>query len=215
LSEQLPERTRWLLLDHDPLLLADARHRIATDRQVRFQVHDLTDVDGLPLEAVSVVTASALFDLCSQAFCEALITRLARTRCGLYAALNYDGAMTWSLAHPLDGAVVAAFNRHQRGNKGFGLALGPDATDCLTGLLQDRGFHILTGDSPWQMDRSHPALQTAFLQGFRQPLLDIGELSDGDIEAWLSFRLSAVEEPESSCRVGHSDLLALPPDGLI
>ncbi|WP_413207563.1 class I SAM-dependent methyltransferase [Rhodospirillum sp. A1_3_36] len=211
LSSQLPERTQWLLVDHDPLLLTDARHRIGADHPVRFQVHDLTDVAELPLEGVSVVTASALFDLCSRAFCETLIDRLTRTGCGLYAALNYDGTMTWSRPHPLDDAVVAAFNQHQRGDKGFGPALGPDATDCLTDLLTNRGFHVLTGDSPWQMDHGHAALQSAFLKGFRQPLLDIGDLSDGEIEAWLSFRLATIEAPENLCRVGHRDLLALPP----
>ncbi|MCF8479978.1 MAG: methyltransferase domain-containing protein [Rhodospirillum sp.] len=211
LSESLPGTVEWLLLDHDPLLLTEARRRIGGNRAVVVREHDLNDITGLPLEGVALVTASALFDLCSRSFCAALVARLAETACGLYAALTYDGVMGWSRTHPLDGAVVEAFNRHQRRDKGLGPALGPDATEGLAELLRERGFDPRIGSSPWRMDHRSAALQAAFLGGFRQPLSEIGTLSAGEIEEWLSFRLSVIDAPDSRCLVGHSDLLAFPP----
>ena len=210
LSPVLPGDAAWLLLDNDPLLLAEAHRQIGAAGRVRFRRHDLNDLTGLPLDGIAVVTASALFDLCSEAFSARFVARIAGQACGLYAALNYDGAMRWSVGHPLDAAVVADFNRHQRTDKGFGPALGPDATGRLAHHLERRGYRVSLGASPWRMGRQEAALQRAFLDGFRQPLHEIGSLSGTEIEAWLAFRLAAIEAPDSLCEVGHTDLLAVP-----
>ncbi|MCO6184629.1 class I SAM-dependent methyltransferase [Rhizobium sp. L1K21] len=210
LQPALPADTKWLLLDHDPILLEEAMKRSAAVMHVNVGEYDLNDIATLPLDDVSVVTASALFDLCSEAFCAALVARIADAGCGLYAALNYDGAIEWSQAHLLDVDVVSAFNRHQRTDKGLGMALGPDATACLERLLRARGYRVDIRPSPWRMDSSMAALQTAFLNGFRQPLLDASKLEPEEIQGWLSYRLEAIPAPESLCKVGHLDLLALP-----
>lgn len=210
LSGSLPGDVDWLLLDFDPVLLGEAERRIGAGGRVRFCQQDLNDVDGLPLDGVAVLTASALFDLCSEAFCAALVMRLAESACGLYAALNYDGKIKWSISHPLDEQVVAAFNKHQRNDKGFGAALGPEAAASLGHHLRSAGFKVQVADSPWRMDHKFAALQVAFLNGFRRPLEEIGDLSEAEIAAWLSYRISAVDRPYSLCEVGHADLLALP-----
>ncbi|WP_395516666.1 methyltransferase domain-containing protein [Pseudorhizobium flavum] len=210
LKDHLPRYAGWLLLDYDPLLLEEASRRAGTNAHVTFRQHDLNDINALPLEGVSVVTASALFDLCSDGFCAALADRLAAAGCGLYAALNYDGVMRWSPEHPLDGQMTDLFNRHQRTDKGFGPALGPDATACLAKHLKARGFTVTTAESPWRLDQSSAALQTEFLGGLRQPLLEASELPDTTIDNWLDFRLAAIGTPGASCLIGHCDLLALP-----
>lgn len=210
LKDRMPGEVGWTLLDHDPGLLEEAQRRIGQDSQVAFRRHDLNDIDGLPLESVDVVTASALFDLCSERFCEAVAGRLASARIGLYAALNYDGIMDWSLPHPLDERMVDLFNRHQRTDKGFGTALGPDATSCLARQFAARGYDVRIGNSPWRMDASSTALQVELLNGLRRPLLEMSELSEKEVDDWLEYRLAAIGQPGSSCRVGHTDLLALP-----
>jgi SAM-dependent methyltransferase len=210
LNEHLPAGTRWLLLDHDPLLLDEAQRRIGADGNVGYRQFDLTDLDGLPLEGISVVTASALFDLVSDDFCAAFVERLAGHRCGLYAALNYDGVVYWSYAHPLDADMIAAFNRHQQTDKGFGPALGPGATACLEKHLGASGYAAFTRPSPWRMDASSAALQEAFLLGFHQPLVEMSGMSTDEIEDWLSFRIEAIGRPGSLCEVGHFDLIAFP-----
>ncbi|MBP1849484.1 class I SAM-dependent methyltransferase [Rhizobium halophytocola] len=208
LSEILPDATRWLLLDYDPLLLEEAERRIGSSDRIDFRRHDLNDLDGLPLDGVQAVTASALFDLCSQAFCARFVKRIAKAGCSLYAALNYNGVMRWSVSHPLDDVVAADFNRHQRTDKGFGPALGPDATDCLARQLRDEGYSISLGDSPWRMRPDQADLQAAFLDGLRQPLAEIGSLSSAEIDTWLAFRQQAITAEGSLCEVGHTDLLA-------
>ncbi|WP_180901696.1 methyltransferase domain-containing protein [Martelella soudanensis] len=210
LERHVPEDTNWLLLDHDPLLLEEAERSIGGDRGVAFRQFNLNDLEDLPLEGVSVVTASALFDLVSEDFCAAFCDRIASQGCGFYAALNYDGVIRWSHRHPLDDDMVDAFNRHQQTDKGFGSALGPGAGDCLERLLETAGYRVRRMPSPWRMDGNAAALQQAFLSGFRQPLREMSKHSMAEIEAWLSFRLSAIAAPESLCEVGHTDIIALP-----
>ncbi|WP_319518675.1 class I SAM-dependent methyltransferase [uncultured Martelella sp.] len=210
LSGKVSADAEWLMLDNDPLLLEEAQRRTGAGDRVSFRRHDLNDLDGLPLEDAAMVTASALFDLCSLAYSAALADRLAARGCGLYAALNYDGRIHWSRPHALDDDVVAAFNRHQKTDKGFGPALGPDAATELSNLFKGHGFRVETEHSPWRMNRESAALQRAFIAGFRQPLEAVGGFTSKDIADWIAFRHAAIEDPDSLCSVGHIDLLALP-----
>ncbi|MBO3761776.1 class I SAM-dependent methyltransferase [Ciceribacter sp. L1K22] len=200
----------WLLLDYDETLLKEASRRIGTDNRVRFRQHDLNDLDGLPLEGIGVMTASAVFDLCSEDFCRTVADRLAASGTGLYAALNYDGIMRWSVTHPLDEQMVGFFNDHQRTDKGFGRALGPDATDCLVRVFKAKGFDVKVEDSPWVLDATFGDLQRELLKGLRQPILEISGTAEDRVDEWLAYRMDAITEPGSSSRVGHKDLLALP-----
>lgn len=208
LAPHLPPQAHWTLLDHDAALLAEAERRIG--KAATFAKQDLAEIEALPLDGVDVVTASALFDLCSRSFCERLLHRLAANRCGLYAALTYDGRIGWSRTHPSDAQAVADFNRHQTGDKGFGPALGPDAAAVLAQLAQENGFAVQVAASPWRMGPEEAALQKAFIEGFRQPLVETGTLSAEEIAEWLSFRQAQIPLPGSLCVVGHADLLALP-----
>ncbi len=209
LSPLVPSGTRWQLLDYDPLLLEEAASQIGAAAGVTFRQHDLNDLASLPIDDVAIVTASALFDLCSAEFCNRFVDRLAERGTGLYAALNYDGVMEWSLAHPLDGQIVESFNRHQRLDKGFGPALGPDAIDHLRLSLDTLGYRVTIGTSPWHLGPEHHDLQVELLRGMERPVREIGAIDGSDLEDWLSFRLQTVVTESSSCVVGHTDLLAI------
>ena len=69
---------------------------------------DLNQVAQLPLTAVRLITASALFDLVSAPFIDRLIAEVdeasAGRPVGIYAALNYDGSTCWDPVHPLRSA---------------------------------------------------------------------------------------------------------------
>ncbi|OQP86676.1 methyltransferase type 11 [Rhizobium rhizosphaerae] len=210
LSPDFPAQTRWRLLDHDPLLLAEAARRIGATGTVSLHEFDLNQAESLALDGVSMVTASALFDLCSDAFCARFARLLAARGVGLYAALNYDGRMEWSIAHPLDRQVVEDFNRHQRIDKGLGPALGPEATAHLVRQFEALGYRTEVASSPWELGPDEAALQAALLKGLEQPLGEIGSLTSGDIRTWLDFRLAAVRKAGSRYVVGHADFLALP-----
>jgi Methyltransferase domain len=208
LCGSLPMRTRWQLVDYDEQLLAEAG-RLIGHANVTYHHKDLTDLSTLSLEGVDLMTASAFFDLCSSTFCEDLCERLAASRTGLYAALNFDGRITWTDGHPLDEPMVSAFNRHQRIDKGFGAALGPQASGHLVGAFACLGYRTEIAESIWSLTRIEHALQEAFVRGMVEPVVEMSELASTDIEDWLSFRLAKLDGG-GRLEVGHIDLLAIP-----
>jgi hypothetical protein len=191
--------TRWRLVDRDAGLLAEAERRcgggVAAIRA------DLADVAGLPLGDARLVTASALLDLASEAWLATLADRLASAAAGFYVALTYDGAMRWRPADAADGAVLAAFNRDQRRNKGLGPALGPEAAPRLAAALRARGYRVETAPSPWRLPPG--ALQARLVVGVAAAAAAAGEPAAA---AWGRRRAAS----DACCDVGHWDLLALP-----
>lgn len=190
----------WHMVDTDEGLLARAGG----------EPHclDLNQVAALPLEGARLVTASALIDLVSGDWLDSLILRLADLRLPFYAALCYDGRMEWTPAAPGDAEVTAAFNRHQRGDKGFGPALGPSAIDHAVNRLQGAGFTVERAGSPWVLGPQDAELQAALLPGIAAAAAEMGA---ADVGEWCRGRLAAL--PEATCMIGHVDLLAMPSDG--
>ncbi|MFD1195338.1 class I SAM-dependent methyltransferase [Seohaeicola saemankumensis] len=201
----LADGATWRLVDNDPELLRHAA--AATQGVVTTHRIDLRDLESLPLDGASLVTASALLDLCSLDWVERLAARLADHRLPFYAALTYDGDMHWTPSDPADAAVTRAFNRHQVGDKGFGPALGPGATDAMAAALQRRGYALRRADSPWQLGPAQSALQIELLGGIATAAEEAGEEL---AKAWGGTRAAAAQT--ALCHIGHTDLLALPPD---
>lgn len=199
----------WQLLDNDPALLAQAA---ATHPQATTHVVDLADIDALPLEGVQLVTASALLDLVSEDWVARFAARLARARLPFYAVLSYDGRMHWDPAAPMDAEVTAAFNAHQRSDKGFGPALGPDAADTAAGFLRDHGFEVTLGQSPWRLGPEDAALHEVLLAGIADAATEAGCAAAA---GWLTRRRGDLANLRAE--IGHVDLLAVPrelsPDG--
>jgi len=193
------------LVDLDAGLLAEATAR---DPAIAAHPADLSGVDDLPIGDARLVTASALLDLVSADWLHALARRLSACGAGLYAALTYDGRMAFSPPHPLDGAVTAAFNRHQRGDKGFGPALGPDAAEAAAGILRASGFSVTAATSDWRLGSADAALARPLVEGIAAAAGEAG-LGPDEAAGWLAFRLAHLAGGE--ILVGHRDLLALPP----
>jgi SAM-dependent methyltransferase len=226
LAPLLPARQEWRLLDHDPGLLAAARERIAAwaDRaedgpdgltaeasgrliSVTFARVDLAGGAEAALKgAADLVTAAALLDLVSAAWIERFAEALARRRAVFFTALTYDGHETWSPPHPLDDAVLAAFLRHQEGDKGFGPAAGPAASRILAEALAARGYRVLTGQSAWELSRpADAALIGELAAGIAAAVRETGLVPADGLEGWLASRASG-----AACTIGHVDLLAVP-----
>lgn len=197
--------TIWHLVDHDAGLLAHAHAPQGTE--LHRHVRDLTALYNLPLDSATLVTASALLDLCSADWVRDLAQQIAARRLPFYAALSYDGVMDWSQADPADAEIVAAFNTHQHGDKGFGPALGPDAPDTTSRIFTALGYVILEADSPWRLDKAQAALQREFLAGVAQASSEAGAHSAGD---WHIRRQAQIFA--GLCHIGHRDLLAVPPE---
>ena len=206
------QRAVWRLVDIDGALLDVAISRHGKDYRIEDYQSDLMIVGELPLGGTRLVTASALFDLASAPFIDALVKRLASLRsgwpCALYAALTYDGTLQWTPPHPYDDAVLAALNRDQRRDKGMGLALGPDAGPYLAKVLREAGFTVATARSPWQLAVADSALTSEFITGLAAAVAKVEGIEGAALNEWRDFRLAHV--PTGTCTVGHVDILAIP-----
>lgn len=201
----LPNGAEWRLVDNDRRLLDLAVSR--TGPRARAFPADLADIPALPLDGAHLVTASALFDLVPADWVAALAPRLSGAGIGIYAALSYDGVMAWAPALPADAAVTAAFNRHQRSDKGLGRALGPDAGPEAAAILARAGLGVSQAASPWVLGPGQAALQAELCAGIAAAAAEAGCPEAPD---W--GRQRAATSARTRCTIGHLDLLALPPD---
>jgi len=203
-----PPDTRWCLTDNDAGTLALAAR--AGDR-VETRLTDLaTDPAPWP-DDCALVTATALFDLAAPAWIDRLAARLAAARLPLLACLTYDGRLGLSPAHPGDAALCAAFNRHQRHDKGLGgAAAGPGAVDVLCAALRARGYAVARADSPWRLAAGRDdALMADLLRGWAGAMVAAGLVPSVRADDWLAARLARTDR----ITVGHTDLYATPPAG--
>lgn len=198
-----PPDTRWLLTDNDPDTLAIA----GAAPQVQTALADLSANPAPWPEDCRLVTATALFDLAAPAWIARLADRLAADRLPLLACLTYDGRLGCVPSLPGDAALAAAFNRHQRGNKGLGgIAAGPAATQVLAAALRERGYTVAMADSAWRLTAAEDApLIKALVTGWADAMHVLA--GEGTAEDWKSERLARTDR----LTVGHTDLYATPP----
>lgn len=222
LATRLPAQQHWTLVDYDPLLLAAARaaligwaDQVVSDNailtlrkntktiEVEFVQVDLArDIERVLAWPADLITAAAFFDLVAEPwlirFCQAL-------RVTLYTVLTYDGNEQWLPAHHADATMLKAFHAHQKTDKGFGVAAGPDASAIMQRELAARGFQVTLAPSPWKIDQAEAAFMRALATGSAAAVRETGLLSTQEVEQWLAARVSAQQ-----CSIGHWDILATP-----
>lgn len=211
----LGPRQSWTLVERDPALLAAGADRLA-DATVPWRYRELDlarDLAALEDEACELVTASALLDLVSRAWLERLVAWRARAGAALLAVLSFDGRVRWHPIEPGDGPCTALVNRHQRRDKGFGPALGPDATRVLQELLDDAPGELLVGRSDWRLGPEAAALQEELLEGHARAAAEIAPGRARAVERWRRRRRAHLAAGTSRVLVGHLDLLFLPEPG--
>lgn len=207
ITEALPTRQTWRLVDNDLSLLARTPQAASPEQTIRTIPVDLVHDLELALDGpVDLVTTSAFLDLVSQPWLERLVTEIAARNLPFYAALSYDGRVTLEPADRGDAAIIAAFNRHQRTDKGFGPALGPTAITTAIALFERIGYAIVQGRADWELGPAD-APQVEVLAGFAAAALAVGTPA-AEVEGWISRRKLARQR--STLRVGHVDLFACP-----
>jgi len=209
LAPDLPQRQSWVLVDHDPALLEYNSAKPEVRTEVSRLCRDLStgDLSGIG-ENADIVTASALFDLVSPEVIAKIASQIAARRQIFYTVLTYDGIASWLPGHPLDAEMRGHFNAHQRGDKGFGPAAGPEATTCLARAFEAAGYEVVRARSPWVLTQACQALRLAVDEGWANAVRDTGALNPAAIDDWLRHRRSTTEPVTI---VGHEDLLAFPP----
>lgn len=211
-SGLFPKPQTWQLVDYDAANLQRAKERYAggdaiTGVSIETKVHDLS-ADGAPWrQSTRLVTATALFDLTSPGWLAEFASALVRDRLPLLATLTYDGRHVFTPELPFDAEMGEAFNVHQRSDKGFGPAAGPDAVACLERHLRDHGYEVTLADSSWCLEGERDAdMITALLEGWVDAVVERNLVPESDARAWHVARSKNTQ----TLHVGHQDLFASP-----
>jgi hypothetical protein len=218
LAPRLPGPQRWRLVDADAALLAEASRRCEGLRaadgapvEVAYVQADLAAVDlDACCAGAALVTASALLDLVSAAWVDRLAAAIARGRPVALFALDYDGRRSCEPGDPGDALAHAAFDAHQRRDKGFGPALGPRAAAYASRALELRDYRVERARADWRLGPGDAPLQAGLLHGWARAAAEAEPKSHEMLQAWLGRRLAQLDSGRSRLTVGHEDLLATP-----
>lgn len=183
----------------DALWIALAK-RIDLDRQL----------DELDFATVDAVTTSAFLDLVSQAWLDRFAEKLAASSLPLLAMLSVDGRRLWYPELPDDAAVLAAFEQHQAGEKGFGPALGPAAAPYLAAILRSSGYDVTLVRSDWEVGQDARAMLGPLLDDTLRAACEARPDEASRFARWGATRREQLAAGRLSLAVGHLDLLALP-----
>jgi hypothetical protein len=211
LSPRIKARQNWRLTDNDLSLLARTPQSSPPDRYVTTMPVDLNrDLEAALDGPADLVTTSALLDLVSDEWLERLTVEAAARRLPVYAALSYDGRIEMTPTDAIDAAIVDAVNRHQRTDKGFGPALGPDAARIAVERFERVGYSVVQDVADWVFESHDREIQLETLTGWATAARGIGTVPLPDVIAWLTRRRAHVTAGRSAIRVGHIDVFARP-----
>ena len=231
LAERLHPQQQWLLIDHDPSLLIEASQRLRTWGESRGLVVsrdeaawrvegeglavtfttkladlvDLSSASELFLDR-RLVTASALLDLVSAAWVESLASECRVVGAAGLFALTYDGRIHCSPEEPGDDDIRQLVNEHQRGDKGFGAALGPAASTVAAECFGALGYSVEREASDWHLEPDAAELQRQLIDGWSRAAVQMAPDRSAFIREWTDRRLAHVLEGHSRLVVGHEDL---------
>lgn len=212
LAPRLGVPQAWRAVDADQRLLTEVPGRtlasLPAGSRIDLQTLDLRDLGGSDLLAApQLVTASALLDLVSAEWVADLASRC-RAPVALFV-LTYDGRLACDPVDERDEEVRALVNRHQRTDKGFGPALGPEAAACAAAEFGRAGYTVRLVPSDWRLGPGQHDLQGALIDGWAGAAAEMAPDAAEAVEAWRQRRLRHVAAGVSRLRVGHQDLLAL------
>jgi SAM-dependent methyltransferase len=227
LAPRLGGAQHWQVFDHDAALLAawpqalrewamregyslsDDGDRLAVEGEgfhatvQRRQVDLARSLHTLPWAGADLVCASALIDLVGAHWLDALVAHAGAARTAVLLSLNVDGRLEWSTPDEGDAAVAALFARHQRRDKGFGAALGPDAPARAAQRLAAAGYRVAQARSDWFATGT---LQAALIEGMALAAAEQDPAAQRTIAAWRQRRLALCAH--TVLRVGHLELSA-------
>jgi SAM-dependent methyltransferase len=211
LAPHLPAHQNWKLVDNDLGLLARAanashpRARVTTTR-----IDLVRDLEAALDGPLDLVTTSGLLDLVSDSWLERLATEVAVRGLPFYAGLSYDGRVIFEPSDPLDTGIIAAVNNHQRRDKGFGPALGPNAAKRTIAMFEAVGYFVVSAAADWVVKPHDGDMLTALVDGWASAVREVGQQSLPEIVTWLTHRRDALSQEKTSIRVGHIDVFAAP-----
>jgi hypothetical protein len=206
----LPTPQQWILADNDVAHLAQAAALGAPrDIILATKAVDLAEeLESALAGSFHFVTTSALLDLVSSRWLDRLMISLSLRQLPFYAALTYDGRAIVEPIDDLDADVLACFNAHQRSDKGFGPALGPDAASVLARCVAQHGYVTVQGRSDWVLGAQDHAIQEFVFLAWAATAE--GTIDNTELQSWLARRRDYLAQKRSMLRIGHMDCFAYP-----
>jgi SAM-dependent methyltransferase len=227
-------RQDWILVDSDAALLDEAFGRTAAwarrqgfaatapgDALLVSTPHGLWQMQALQRDVMATkasastgeleadaVLCSALLDLVSAPWLERLFDTL---RVPFLASLTIDGRDAWPPHHPNDAVVRASFRHDLRRDKGFGAALGTTAVSVALKALTTRGFVTSSAPTDWHVPRNALRMQRALIEGTADGARNARPSRARVIAEWQEARLRQAVRARLAIRIGHRDILAIPP----
>jgi len=202
LAGKLPLPQRWMLVDRDERLLSRASKAWAS-RCLDLQ-HAVLDASLFSGRAL--VTASALLDLASEAWLQALVARCREAGAAVLFALTYDGRMDFAPAELEDEAMCELVNQHQRTDKGLGPAEGPVAVARASELFTAAGYYVEREASDWELTPESHELQRQLIAGWADAAVATAPDQSAAVADWRARRIAHVDAGRSQLIVGHKDL---------
>jgi hypothetical protein len=202
LAPRLGAQQHWVVHDRDDDLLELAVAAAPPSVSVEARPSDITRLETDDLAGASLVTASALLDLLTAAELARMLDACAGHP--LLLALTVTGRVGLTPNDPLDAAIGAAFNAHQR----RGGLLGPDAVAAAVDQL--RGVETVVRPSPWRLGAAHAELIAEWLEGWVAAACEQEPALAAEGGAYLDQRLAQAAAGELAVTVEHADLLVLP-----
>lgn len=221
----------WLLLDHDPDLLAahdvGERPEVSSGQAVVAAVDDLAQVLG-QASRPTVVTCSALLDLLTVPQVEGLVQATTAAADGALLSLTVTGEVGLSPGHPDDDLILSIFNAHQQRSADaadvaafdsgldFGLdagLAGPAGWQTAAEAFAGRGWEVRQRTTAWLLDEAHTPLLRRWLSDRVEAVLELLDSRDprvAVVAAWWEERSAQIDRGELRAEVGHVDGLALP-----
>jgi hypothetical protein len=214
LASQLPGPQHRVLHDREPDLPERAATEVpvtaaaGTPVTVEIGQGDVTAQTAVDLADADLVTAAALLDLLTAEDIDRIVAACA----GIPAlfTLSVTGRVALHPADPLDGAVAAAFNAHQRRTVAGRRLLGPDAVDALADAYARRGGATAARPSPWRLGRESAALVAEWFAGWLDAAADQEPELAGPAQAYARSRADDIAAGRLHALVDHADLLAAP-----
>ncbi|WP_439595639.1 class I SAM-dependent methyltransferase [Falsiroseomonas sp.] len=176
-------------------------------------IADLRDAPrGLPLDKVDAVVNTALCDLVSEDWISRIAAGCAKHRLPFYAALNVTGRERFDPPHRADALVARGFARDQLRDKGFGgIALGARAPSVIAAAFAAHGYAVQRAPSDWRIPRQDPMMAAQLASGHAQAAMGQLRRDRRRILDWAMDRRAQAGLARLSARIGHADLLCLPP----
>lgn len=237
LAPRLDGDQDWLLVDHDPMLIAAQAAEIArwsrahgwhcrtvgggvevdsgsSRWRARARTLDLArDLEAIVIAGCDAVTATAFLDLVSSAWLDRLCSLLARRRLPMLATLTVDGRREWHPPLPADARIDEAFRRHQAGDKGFGPAQGEQAASYLASRLVARGYTVATARSDWRITTAHHDMLVRLIDESTAVACATDPGKTAVFVAWSAERHRQARAGLLALHLGHVDILATPSAG--